>query len=141
MINSINKVFGLGFSKTGTLSLTSALNSLGIRTIHFPYDKITEKELFMGSNKLSILDNHQAITDISIIPFYKNLDKSYPGSKFIMTKRETNSWLRSIKKHLTGLEQIDYLLEPQFKRFSKRILNEVYGSSFYDKKIIHCGLH
>ena len=39
--NFENKVFGLGMSRTGTSSLCEALNHLGIRTTHYPFDPTT----------------------------------------------------------------------------------------------------
>lgn len=37
--NTKFKVFGIGLSRTGTTSLGTALNQLGIKTIHYPHDE------------------------------------------------------------------------------------------------------
>jgi hypothetical protein len=93
------KVFGLGLSKTGTTSLAAALNSLGIKTIHFPHDEQTYRELTSGQYRLSILEEYDGAVDNPIAPYYAQLDKVYPGSKFILTVRDKDSWLRSSERH------------------------------------------
>ena len=74
-----HKVFGLGLSRTGTTSLGTALNQLGINTIHYPHDAVTQRELELRSGVLSILNKYQGIVDISVVPFYHQLDRAYPG--------------------------------------------------------------
>ena len=91
------KVFGIGLSRTGTTSLGEALNILGIKTIHYPSDRITIDELKKGNYKLSILKTYQGVVDIPVAPYYPQFDKLYPGSKFILTVREIRSWLRSVE--------------------------------------------
>jgi hypothetical protein len=39
------KVFGIGLSRTGTVSLATALTALGIEARHYPHDPITQEEL------------------------------------------------------------------------------------------------
>lgn len=96
--NAINKVFGIGLSHTGTRSLDKALNILGIKSIHWPLDRKTYRELSNGIYKLSILEKYQAVTDITTVPVYPQLDKTYPGSKFILTIRDKKSWLESMER-------------------------------------------
>lgn len=42
------KVFGIGLSRTGTYSLSKALDVLGFYTIHYPIDPTTLLALFNG---------------------------------------------------------------------------------------------
>lgn len=91
------KVFGIGLSRTGTTSLGEALNMLGIKTIHYPSDRVTINELKKGHYKLSILKTYQGALDTPVAPYYAQFDKHYPGSKFILTIREMSSWLRSLE--------------------------------------------
>ena len=99
MLKKNTKIFGIGLSRTGTLSLTNALSILGIKTKHFPDDKITQSELRTGQYKLSILNNYQALADIPISPYYAEFDRLFPGITFILTTRSIDSWLKSIKHH------------------------------------------
>jgi SAM-dependent methyltransferase len=117
------KVFGLGLSRTGTTSLGNALNILGITTIHFPCDQATYDELRKGIYKLSVLEKFQGVVDIPLAPYYAQLDKVYPGSKFIFTFREIGSWLKSVEIHwrypwATGV----------YKEFTDFIYACVYGT-------------
>jgi hypothetical protein len=96
------KVFGIGLSRTGTKSLTSALNILGIKTIHYPDDDTTLRELVEGNYNLSLLQHFDGVTDITVSPFYPQLDELFPNSKFILTVRNKTDWLRSLEKHWQG---------------------------------------
>jgi hypothetical protein len=99
MLNSHTKILGIGLSRTGTMSLTKALTILGIKTRHYPNDKTTQNELKAGNYDLSVLQEVQALTDIPVSPYYAQLDRLFPQSKFILTTRPTDSWLRSIENH------------------------------------------
>jgi hypothetical protein len=43
------------------------------------------------------LKDFDGITDITVTPFYAQLDKLFPDSKFILTVRDKESWLRSLE--------------------------------------------
>ena len=75
----MRKIFNIGFSRTGTTSLTEALQILGFSAYHFPksFDQI---------------EKHDACTDMSITLGYKFLDLMYPESKYILTTRKLESW-------------------------------------------------
>lgn len=83
------KIFGIGLSRTGTTSLTSFLNSIGFNIIHYPNNK---KQLFSKDN--------DGATDIPVITYYKELDKTYPNSKFIYTIRNKEDWINSMSRYL-----------------------------------------
>jgi len=93
------KVFGIGLSRTGTRSLTHALQILGFDTIHYPLDPDTYNEIANGQYDLTLLKNHDGITDITVAPYFAQLHKRYPGSKFILTVRDKESWLQSCQHH------------------------------------------
>lgn len=93
------KVFGIGLSRTGTKSLTSALYTLGIRAIHYPDDETTLRELMEGNCHFSVLKKYDGITDITVVPYYAQLDQQFPNSKFILTIRDKQSWLQSMETH------------------------------------------
>jgi hypothetical protein len=96
-----SKIFGIGLSRTGTLSLTTALEQLGIVATHYPNDKATRDELRRGHYSLSILDHVQALLDIPVSPYYAQFDHIYPEAKFILTTRPLESWLRSMENHFS----------------------------------------
>lgn len=115
-----NKVFGIGLSRTGTRSLAAALNQLGWNCIHYPDDEVTFRELREGNFRLSVLRTHDAMTDTPAAPYFADLDRAYPGSKFVLTVREPEGWLQSAER----LWRMTADLEDDFTRF---INTAVYG--------------
>ncbi len=94
-----HQIFGIGLSKTGTNSLNESLNQLGFKSIHFPLDDKLFEQLKQKDFDLEILEEYQAITDITVIPFYKQLFNQYPASKFILTCRDLEDWILSMRIH------------------------------------------
>ena len=89
-MSKTSKIFGIGLPRTGTTSLHQALQYLGYTSIHTPL------KLFKNPDH-ELCDNYDAFSD-SPVPFiYPILDKRYPGSKFICTTRDIDSWLESIE--------------------------------------------
>lgn len=128
----IHKIFGIGLSKTGTSSLSEALNRLGIKSIHYPNDEITQGELKRGNFDLSILKKYQAITDTPVVPYYPQFDKLFPGSKFILTTRDMDSWLVSVQKHWQTAPTFEN--EPIKREFQEFIRAAVYGTIEFNKE-------
>jgi hypothetical protein len=99
------KVFGIGLSRTGTTSLNSAFEQLGLRSIHFPHGPETRKEIMGylatggGDLRLSVLADCDALTDTPVCATFEALDGAYPGSRFILTVREKDAWLRSCEAY------------------------------------------
>jgi hypothetical protein len=116
------KIFAIGLSRTGTLSLTRALATLGIEVQHYPNDPQTQAELKTGRYRLTVLERVQALTDIPVAPFYPQLDAAYDGSKFILTTRDTDAWLASVDNHFR------MYLETRRDAFDDFVLACVYGS-------------
>ncbi len=94
-----SKVFCIGFHKTGTSSMTVALRELGYRVtgpngVHDPD---------IAENLWSIIERavteYDAFQDNPWPIVYKELDARYPGSKFILTERDADGWIRSQVKH------------------------------------------
>ena len=97
-----NKIFGIGLSRTGTRSLGEALTLLGYRTASFVSHKTEEQgktTWFAGDFETDSLADFDAAVDLPIPIFYPQLDERYPGSKFILTIREPESWLASVRRH------------------------------------------
>jgi hypothetical protein len=120
------KVIGVGLGRTGTASLCEALNQLGIKTKHFS-GHLTLEELLSGSGHLAILNDYQGIANGTASP-YRQIDQVYPGSKFILTVREKDSWLES-KRRYAAWELGNWAeLGPQSREFKRLLREHVYGS-------------
>lgn len=122
------KIFCIGLSRTSTKSLTMALDMLGYNISHYPDDEDTFEELTTGTYNLSILEDYDGISDITVSPFYAQLDKNYPNSKFILTIRDKASWLQSLKKHWEDRPPFNDPRENQIHLKIRRFLRAaVYG--------------
>lgn len=91
------KVFGIGLSRTGTTSLTRALAVVGYRGRHYP----NPTPLLAGD--FSVADRFDALTDLPVAVFFREFDRLYPGSRFILTVREAESWARSVREHFGAM--------------------------------------
>ena len=94
------KVFGIGFQKTGTTSLESALEALGYRVYG------GDKNLMKYDDRRALKDyisetlkNWDAVQDMPWPLVYKELYELYPEAKFILTKRDSASWIKSVVRH------------------------------------------
>lgn len=88
------KIFGIGLNKTGGFSLHRALNQLGYNSIYNASicKNITES-LKKGITPEDI-DKYDSFIDYSDCP-YKDILEKYPDSKFILTTRPLEDWIRS----------------------------------------------
>ncbi|MBX9733046.1 MAG: hypothetical protein K2X37_03210 [Chitinophagaceae bacterium] len=107
------KVFQIGFSKCGTVTIASFFSQNGIRTVHHDFGNLAVsmyKNYHNGKPLLSPKYQHFAVfTDMENMfmnpplnigmLMFKELDKQYPGSKFILNIRDKNAWLKSRSKH------------------------------------------
>lgn len=91
------KVFGIGLPKTGTVSLTHALKILGYSAIHQPLPG-----QIPGLEKTVALYDASCGTQLAWNDNYKQLDKFFPNSRFILTTRSLSSWLRSYETWSLG---------------------------------------
>ena len=89
------KVFCIGFHKTGTTSLEVALSALGYRVTgpNGHLDPDIEKNVLTMAFEL--VEQYDAFQDNPWPILYKQLDARYPGSKFILTLRDSGSWIDS----------------------------------------------
>lgn len=87
-----HKIFGIGLSRTGTLSLAFALRYLGYKTAHFRYEG-----RLIGDDAIAQCD---ALTDTPVARRFRELDIAFPGAKFIYTIRDKESWLMSCQRTL-----------------------------------------
>lgn len=117
--NTVNsKVFGIGLGKTGTSSLTAALQQLGYNAVHFP-DPSVLQDVFNGK--------YDAATDTPIALNFRKLYELFPDAKFLLTVRNITDWMKSIETHMStkskNAHNIDWIADLRVK---------LYGDVFYD---------
>ena len=96
----MQKVFGIGFQKTGTSSLMRALQTLGYRVCDGcgnADNPNIENEVYEIC--YSLVEKYDAFEDHPWSVLYRELDEKYPNSKFILTVRPTEQWIRSMCSH------------------------------------------
>lgn len=95
------RIFGIGMHKTATTSLHQALTILGFDSAHWKSAKWAKAiwNQMRNDGRSPVLEKHYALCDLPIPLLYRELDKAYPGSKFILTVRDPNKWLHSVKNH------------------------------------------
>lgn len=107
------KIFGIGLSKTGTTSLTSALLTLGFSCEHYFFDLDRMKHLDAG-------------TDLPIAHAFRELDVAWPGSKFILTVRDLDAWLGSCATHF-------HLPLAAERELPRKLRTDVFGVETFDE--------
>ena len=96
---SLNKIFGIGFHKTGTTSLAAALDYLGFK-VTGP-NGVNNPAIAQEAEEMAfkLVETYDAFQDNPWPILYKQLDVRYPGSKFILTLRPTQTWIKSVVNH------------------------------------------
>jgi hypothetical protein len=111
-----DKVFVIGFNKTGTTSLKAALMLLGYNFLF--QERLYNKKIFEEINNKNFsslekhLNNYDAFKDRpwNHPGVYQYLDKRFENAKFILTLRDVDSWLNSYRKwnKTVNLSRNDY---------------------------------
>jgi len=89
------KVFCIGFHKTGTTSLEMALKKLGYRVTGSFGTKDPAIASKVHDMAYAMVDKFDAFEDNPWPILYRELDQRFPGSKFVLTRRPTENWIRS----------------------------------------------
>ncbi|HVM33928.1 MAG TPA: sulfotransferase [Actinomycetota bacterium] len=115
------KIFGVGAHRTGSTSLMAALRVFGYRTSHWKDRAEIRADLESQRFRLSLMERVDAVSDLPIPTWYRQLAKAFPEAKFILTVRDTESWLRSVERHMANR-----MFEQEEKEF--------YGRSNFDRE-------
>lgn len=92
------RVFGAGFHRTGTSSLRAALERLGYRVCGSVATE--EPDIAKRAREIAfgLLDGYDAFVDNPWPILYRQLDEACPGSRFILTTRPSDAWIRSVSR-------------------------------------------
>lgn len=130
------RIFGIGFQRTGTTSLQTAFESLGFDSGHWvsaDWSRTIWQEMNRWGRSRT-LEKYQALCDNPIPILYRKLDVAYPGSKFVLTIRDEDEWIESVRQFWT------YEGNPQrwtwdTDGFSHKMHSIIYGTPDFDEKI------
>lgn len=91
-MRKLQKVFGIGFHKTGTKSLGKALKILGYSVC----GPVATRNPDIADEALGIALRHaeqfDAVQDNPFPLLFRELDAAFPGSKFILTTEDPDVW-------------------------------------------------
>ena len=112
------KIFNIGFHKTGTTSLTQFMREHGFKVLHSV--SYSMQSLGLGSQN-DVDEGDGTLVDLSALidesllnnlvqqfdyfsdnPWpllYRRLDRVFPGSLFILTRRKVDNWMDSLLRH------------------------------------------
>lgn len=120
----MKKVFVVGLSKTGTSSLHAALEQVGYRSIHDPEGMLSLSEHGL-TYATKMAADYDALSDLPIAGFYRELDSAFPNSLFILTTRDEDAWLQSCANHFHST-----VFRPNAA--VRALVERVYGSDHFD---------
>lgn len=122
-------VFGIGLSRTGTTSLTRALETLGYRTKHFPH---IEQDILAGNYLLPSAAGYDALTDLPVVPIFAQLAHAYPESRFVLTVRDVSVWLDACERYFDWQDQC--VTDPRVQRSLTFHRLYAYGCRKYQRE-------
>ena len=133
----MQKVFGIGFSKTGTTSLETAFETLGYKVCHghwqnnntFYLQALWVNRAYDEIFKLVNYWDAFADTPWGGTNLYEELYARLPDSKFILTVRDPEEWYVSLEKLIT---MFDLDLETAMESYHN---NGMWGSAYFFKHI------
>jgi hypothetical protein len=130
------RIFGIGMHKTATTSLARALTILGYDSAHWKNahwaKAIWEEMRAHGSSRT--LEQSYALSDLPIPLLFRELDAAYPGSKFILTLRDEDEWLESVRTHWSSANpwRAQWDTDP----FTHKIHRELYGGIKFNEPVM-----
>lgn len=96
------KIFCVGYQKTGTSSLGRALEHMGYRVCGAVGLKEPDLPRTIREVAFAQIPKFDAFQDNPWPILFRELDQRCPGSKFILTRRDPDSWIASVIKHFAS---------------------------------------
>jgi hypothetical protein len=117
----MDKVFGIGWAKTGTKTLGECLGILGYRHCSQRLDMV---DCLCNGNMARIIEESRRFDSFEDWPWlllYREMDREYPGARFVLTTRDESSWARSYLNMVKNIGEDEHL---------DRIRSFLYGLPF-----------
>jgi hypothetical protein len=136
------RIFGIGMHKTGTTSLDKAFGILGISSHHWGtanWARDVWRQVSL-EGRSALVDERYAFCDLPFTILYQQLDKAYPGSKFILTVRPEHEWLRSVERHWDAAIN-PYRKDWDIAPFTHKMHQLVYGQKHFDRAVFAARYH
>jgi hypothetical protein len=122
--SAMPKIFGIGWAKTGTTTLGQCFRILGFN--HQSQDLSLVNDIQEGdlSSIMALAQQKETFEDWPWIILYKELDEAFPGSRFVLTIRDPEKWIKSYTNMLAN--------KGTASESANRIRQTLYGLPFPD---------
>jgi hypothetical protein len=106
------KVVGIGLPKTGTTTLGACLRRFGFKHRTFDMNLALQVKRNQLGPALREAAKFETFEDWPWFEIYRELDRTFPGSKFILTlRKDTATYVASLKGHheREGIRKVDFV--------------------------------
>ncbi len=111
------RYYGIGLSRTGTTSLFTVMIRFGFKAFHNPAPQFWEQRA-----------EYEFMNNLPVPARFEQLDSEFPGSKFIYTYREVDSWVHSCDLLVQRLLNVN-----PFYDWMEEYHMEMYGHPTFDE--------
>lgn len=136
----MTKIFEIGHGHTGTNSLTVAMFLLGYKCAHGArYPRRRQdcyRQFKSGRTDYSLVRQHDFISNWPLV-CYRELDRDYPGAKFILPIRDPIDWALSMERRSVPLLRLRRWRKVYAKQNTWVSLFQylVYGTARYSRDV------
>lgn len=129
------RIFGIGMHKTATTSLHLAMKILNFDSAHWltaHWAKAIWLEMKQWG-KSNTLERSYHLCDLPIPMLFRELDKGYPNSKFILTLLDEEVWVRAAEIHWSPRNRFRSAWDSD--PFSHQVHQALYGQRHFDREV------
>ena len=135
-------VIGAGLGRTGTTSLTLALEELGFVRCHHMREVIWHPETAQDWERAAegepvdweaILAGYRATTDWPACHFYSEFAGLFPRAKVILTIRDPESWFRSTQATIFSEEHLELVERRPMAGILAKIIEPMFDGRMHDR--------
>jgi hypothetical protein len=118
ILQLMNKVLGCGFHKTGSTSLARALNHLGYSTASYSERLYGHWQRGRRWPIRLAAYRYDAYKGKPWSLCYADIDRWFPGTRFVLTVRDPENWYESLIRHVERLDRPQAALSPVYGRIA-----------------------
>ena len=136
------RVIGAGFGRTGTMSLKTALDALGVGPCYHMVEVfknpaapgwwLEAAEAPATADWGKIFAGYNATVDWPNATYYKELADAYPDAKVILTERDADEWFDSTQATIFK-NDIPADVEAPFLRMLRKVIYELFDVRMHDR--------
>jgi hypothetical protein len=136
------KVIGAGFGRTGTMSLKTALEALGVGPCYHMVEVFKNPEAPnwwyeaaqdpAKADWAKIFQGYASTVDWPNATYYKELAAAYPDAKVILTERDPDQWFESTQATIFK-NDIPADVPAPFPRMLRKVVYELFDCRMHDR--------